>query len=431
MKDVRVLLFPAGTEIGMEIFDSLKDEKGIEIFGGTSSKDFSSFIYSENHLFDIPFVSDKEFIPKMVKICKENKIKILFPAHDEVIKILSENQSRFTKVGTTLAIHPGDTSTICRSKRETYDRLKGFRFLPKHFVLGEQKPTFEGPFFVKPTVGQGSKGVFKAQSIEELELLQEQVSGKEYIVCEYLSGKEFTVDCFTDLKGELIFCEARERATVTNGISVSTSFVEDKRVLSIAKKIQSKITMQGPWFFQVKEDSSGNLKLLEVGARVAGSSTYNRLCGTNLSLMNFYQTLGMPVEALPNLRSVKMHKRIKAYSTLAFDFKEVFCDFDDTVIVNEALNLKVMSFLMYCLNQKIKLTLITRHKGDIHGKLHSLRLDNFFDQIIHITDKKPKSNFIKNKKSIFIDDSFVERKDVVKKCKIPVFSSQTLPEIYF
>ena len=48
---------------------------------------------------------------------------------------------------------------------------------------------------------------------------------------------------------------------------------------------------------------------------------------------------------------------------------------------------------------------------------------NLFDDIIIIDDKSTKkSSFIKTRHSIFIDDSFAERKDVFNNCGIPVFS---------
>ena len=48
---------------------------------------------------------------------------------------------------------------------------------------------------------------------------------------------------------------------------------------------------------------------------------------------------------------------------------------------------------------------------------------DLFNEIIHIKDESPKSEYIAHENAIFIDDSFRERKDVSEKCAIPVFDN--------
>ena len=74
------------------------------------------------------------------------------------------------------------------------------------------------------------------------------------------------------------------------------------------------------------------------------------------------------------------------------------------------------------MNNKIRVTLLSRHLGDIYKQLERFRLTNLFDRIIHIGENNKKSDYIDNYNAIFIDDSFSERKDVYINCQIPVFS---------
>jgi hypothetical protein len=61
----------------------------------------------------------------------------------------------------------------------------------------------------------------------------------------------------------------------------------------------------------------------------------------------------------------------------------------------------------------MRVTLITRHKGDLKKSLEQFGIGTFFNQIIHITNDDPKSKFINSGvKFLFIDDSFRERFDV-------------------
>ena len=53
-------------------------------------------------------------------------------------------------------------------------------------------------------------------------------------------------------------------------------------------------------------------------------------------------------------------------------------------------------------------------------KKHKVSKD-LFDEIIHLKADEKKSDYIKEKDAIFIDDSFRERKDVMQACNIHVF----------
>ena len=86
------------------------------------------------------------------------------------------------------------------------------------------------------------------------------------------------------------------------------------------------------------------------------------------------------------------------------------------------MNTDLVAFLYQCVNENIKLTLLTHHDKDIRESLKAIRLDELFDRIIHIDRSHSKSDYIDNEKSIFIDDSFAERMEVARNNKIPVFS---------
>jgi hypothetical protein len=54
-----------------------------------------------------------------------------------------------------------------------------------------------------------------------------------------------------------------------------------------------------------------------------------------------------------------------------------------------------------------------------------------FDDIIILKQTQNKSSFIQNTNSIFIDDSFAERKEVFDTLKIPVFSLDAVESLMF
>ena len=52
------------------------------------------------------------------------------------------------------------------------------------------------------------------------------------IVCEYLPGEEYTVDCFSDREHGLLFAGARVRRRTRNGISVNTAPVASRSAVA-------------------------------------------------------------------------------------------------------------------------------------------------------------------------------------------------------
>ena len=70
----KVLVFPAGTEIGLEIYKSLYLSKEIELHGaGISGSNTGKFVYPHYHF--VPDISDNSWIARLIKICKEYKKK--------------------------------------------------------------------------------------------------------------------------------------------------------------------------------------------------------------------------------------------------------------------------------------------------------------------------------------------------------------------
>lgn len=102
----------------------------------------------------------------------------------------------------------------------------------------------ELPLFLKPDIGQGSKGAIKINSIEELNYHNKRNS--EIVNCEYLPGKEFTVNCFTDYKGNLRVFNMRNRIRINFGISVNSKILKlDNEVYEIANIINKKLRLRG------------------------------------------------------------------------------------------------------------------------------------------------------------------------------------------
>ncbi|HBV76739.1 MULTISPECIES: ATP-grasp domain-containing protein [Vibrio] len=409
---MNILVIPSGTEVAHEIVRSLVGVKNINVYGANSVDSYTE-IDKENITIGIPYINDNNFIPSIIEICKLNNITHIFPAHDDASLKLTKNQHQLNAKVVSSCYK---TNEICRSKRKTYQLLKDIIRVPMIYDFRSQDLEF--PLFSKPDTGQGSVGVKKIENIKDLDLVTDSD-----ILCEYLPGNEYTVDCVTDSFGELIFAGARLRRSTRNGIAVETELVDDnEQFFTFAYSINKKLNLRGAWFFQVKEDKNGDLCLLEVATRIAGSMITNRFVGINFSELSILISNNIPVSVLQQNFKVKLFRNLAFQFQVDLKFDHIYTDFDDCLIFEDKVNSELVSFLYNELNNHKKITLITRHSGDLNKKLKELRLYALFDEIIHITNGDKKSNYILNANSIFIDDSFSERKDVSDSLGIPCFS---------
>lgn len=421
-----ILVFPCGSEIGLDIFSSVKYSTHFNLIGGSSVDDHGAFVY-QDYISSIPYANDNCFIKAIKNIVKERHIDAIYPTMDSVITVLKNHED---ELGCKVVSSPKETTDICLSKTKTYKYLKGFVPIPKTYSINEVE---QYPVFVKPDVGYGARGAtvvsnpFQLRSITDVR--------NDLLILEYLPGDEYTVDCFTDRFGKLLYAAARCRNRIKSGISVNTSFAENQEdFLEIARKINERIVFRGAWFFQVKRDSNGNLCLLEIASRIGGSSLLSRAKGVNLVLMSLFDAFDIDVKVLINeTYRVTMDRALgNRYRCDGLDFDTVYVDYDDCLILNKTtINTELISFLFQCFNNGKKLILLTKHLGDLNAELHAFRLDNLFDEIIHISDGDDKYQYICSQRAIFIDDSYSERENIKKKLGLPVFSPEMIDVLLY
>jgi hypothetical protein len=289
--------------------------------------------------------------------------------------------------------------------------------VPKIYKLDKKNLKF--PVFLKPEVGQGSRGTFIANSMEEIDVYLKK--NPSLMLLEYLRAEEYTIDCFTDRRGTLRFYGPRMRSRVSNGISVNTFPVSGKKFMKIAAIINRALKFRGPWFFQVKTNDAGEFVLMEISPRIAGTSGMYRNLGINIALLSVFDAINKDVKLNLNKHNIEMDRALINRFKTDVKYKHVYIDLDDTIIRNGFIDPLVIAFLYQSLNKGIKIHLLSRHEGDLRETLSKYRIEAIFDTIINIDKDEEKVDHIKNKSSIFIDDSFPEREKVLRRKRIPVF----------
>lgn len=417
----RVLVFPCGSEIGLEIHRALCFSTHVTVVGASSVASNHGRLAFREYVDGLPFVDAPDFIHALNRIIEEHHIDFVYPAHDSVVLRLAEagEELRCPVIGS-----PRETCAICRGKDATYRRLGSVVRTPVMWRYDDAAISF--PVFVKPNVGQGSRGAFVVHSRDELDFALR--SDPSILVLEYLPGDEYTVDCFTDRHGVLRFVGARERVRTQSGISVHTRAVADPAFDIWAGRIHETLTFRGAWFFQVKRAADYGLVLLEAAPRVSGGMGLYRNLGVNLPLLSVFDRLGMDVTIEALSLPLEMDRALQNRFVNPIDYTDVYIDLDDTLIIDGEVNPLLMAFVFQCSNRGVRVHIVSRHAGDLHETLRRYRLEGLFDSVTAVDALVCKSAHMAGK-AIFIDDSFAERKHVHEATGIPVFAPDAVESL--
>ena len=412
-----VLLFPSLSEIGEEVIRALDLNKEFKLVKCSTTSIGAQCVY-------LPNIHDENFKRELLEIIKMYSIDIIYPAHDLFIDWISDNRE---DIPAKVVLDNSNIINLVRSKSATYKFFNGLLNVPKVYSKTMiQKASMHFPLFVKPDRGFGS---IQSRIIDNEIDFFKYIDDNNFVITDYLPGKEYTVDCISDSCGNLLISEVREREEIRNGVCKSTLVIDNcTNITDMAMIISAKLKIKGAWFFQVKENKNKKPYLLEIAPRISGNTALLRANGVNSTLLSLYiLTEGKNVSIAQSSSFVSMRRplEIRLYPLIQID--TIYIDLDDTIIINNMLVPESIAILVKAQNLGIKIILITRHSGDLSQTLSSYNISHFFDEVHQLTDiATPKSIYMNSKSSIFVDDSHNERFEVHSNVGIPVFSTDML-----
>lgn len=422
MSRIRTLVFPCGAEAASEIAQALGRSVHVELYGASSRDDHGRHQFKRYAM--VPNIADAEFDRCFAEQLELWGIELIFATHDTVLEYLAPRAAQWN-----VRLVNGDprSTRITRRKSETYSLFEGEPWMPRWYR--DLSAVERWPVLLKPDRGQGGQGVTLAHNRAEAKAALARLD--EPVICEYLPGEELTVDCFTDWRRRLVHVGPRTRERVVGGITMrSHPHPCRDDIQHIAQCINDRLLLRGPWFFQLKADTVGTWKLLEVSCRLSTGSVLQRAAGVNLSLMAVQDHLLRDLQVMADPRLVLVERRIVSIAEFAYSFDTAYLDFDDTLICNGAANPQAMRFVYRLVEMGKRLVLVTRHAGDVFETLKAMRIsESLFDEIVHLRNGEPKSSCIR-KPAIFVDNHFPERLEVSRHCGIPVFDVDTIELLF-
>lgn len=413
----RVLIFPAGAENALEIYDALRYRVDIELFGASGKKDFAAYQYDAAHYIEDDFyIQHAGFLERFNALLRTYRIDVVIPTHDDIALFLAQHREA---VAAKVLVSDARTAEVCRHKRQMFSVLADAGCCPRWYRTREEVSEGDFPLFRKPDVSAGAVG---AQRVDTPDELTDAMFSEEYVLCEYLPGQELTVDCFTDRQGQLKFIGPRSRDRIQMGIAFrSTAVPLTEEVRSIAEAINAHLSFLGAWYFQLRQDAQGRYKLLEISCCQSGTMTLYRHLGVNFPYLGILELYGQSGSSLVLTASCQLERRLHTAFRLDVAYDHVYLDYDDTLIVEGRICASVIRFVYQCHDDGIPVTLLTRHEGDLRQDMDAYALSpRLFDRVLCLAADDAKAAHVTSG-SIFVDNSFAERQAVQQQCGVPVF----------
>jgi carbamoyl-phosphate synthase large subunit len=250
--------------------------KNVNVFGGDCDPEAVDRINKAGlnlpTFYKIPKANEEGFLDMIKEIVTKHNIDLVIPTVDEELLIFSENP-----LETKVAISPFTTINMCNDKYLLYEKFDGYEFCPVYALAGSDKGVY-GKIFVKPRIGRGGRNTAFFESEGNI---PKDYMTNNFVVCEYLPGKEYTVDAMCDFDGNLIFAVPRIRTEVIKGISVKGKTEKNDNVLKITGEICKVLKFIGPINLQFKLDANSKPKLVEINPRFSGGLPLTAAAGIN------------------------------------------------------------------------------------------------------------------------------------------------------
>lgn len=274
-------------------------------------------LYFCDKKYIVPKISDTNYIPTLLEICKCENINILIPTIDTDLMLLSEHKNEFENIGTKVLVSAPDKIKICRDKRLTGDFFKkcGLNAPPTTDDIKCYNGGF--PAFIKPKDGSSSINAYKVENLKSLEMYSKKVP--DYIIQPFISGVEFTVDVFCDFNGEPIYITPRIRMVTRAGEVLKTKICLDESIIEDLKKFVEYFKPCGPVTVQlIKNTVSNKNTYIEINPRFGGGAPLSMKAGANSAKALIELCDDKKLSLLPN----------------AAENGAVFCRFDQSIKVN-------------------------------------------------------------------------------------------------
>ena len=239
-------------------------------------------LYFADRTLITPENNHPDFIASILKYCKNENIQLIIPTRDGELKIFSENTELFKKNNIIVMVSEPKTIEICLDKFEFYRFCKNNHIDTPDTCLPHDICNLSFPVFIKPRFGSGSRNTYIAKNSSKLEQYVSLYDETEFVIQEYHSENEYSIDVFSDFNGNTISMVIRQRIMAEGGESVVGKTENNLVIRHHTEELLKKLKLKGQSTIQCFYNSANKkVRFIEVNPRFGGGSEFSILAGAD------------------------------------------------------------------------------------------------------------------------------------------------------
>lgn len=294
-KPLNVLVTGIGGPAGVNAATLLRRQHSVRIFG-TDMSQHAAGRHLADHFETMAPASDKTaYYADLRAVTERWEIDLLIPTVQEELVLIPDvvqSLSACVFISQTAALSVGN------DKREMYAWAERQvpDLVPRWQTADKPLDFIADSYFLKPAFGRGGRGVRTVGTEEASRLKDELERPDEWLLMEYLPGKEWTVDSYRDRTGRCRFVIPRERLVMDGGISVKGRTVRCQPLIDSTTQLIHALKVVGHTFVQWKAGTDGVPHFVEINLRLSGGLLITAAAGGDPIDLMLKEVRGEPIE---------------------------------------------------------------------------------------------------------------------------------------
>ena len=240
-----------------------------------------------------PRVTEAGYTDWLFALCKKHNIRLVFPLIDPELPILSHEHARFQTIGTQLVLSGPGAMAISNDKRVTEQFFQRIGLHTPRVLSVEDVHAGKHPFpvFIKPNNGSSSIGSRIIKDIQDLTYWWPRT--RDPLLMEWAPGREYTVDVYCGLAGQVECAVPRRRLRVRHGevekgrTEMLPNLIE--QAMHAARELDSP---RGVINFQCMVGDDNIPRWIELNARFGGGAPLSHYAGADFPKWLLQEALG-------------------------------------------------------------------------------------------------------------------------------------------
>lgn len=237
-----------------------------------------------NKYIKCPRITDIEYWNFIENLISKFNITHIFPTYNIEIREWSIKKNYlFEKYNCKVFVNDISVVNIADNKLETYKWC-----CENNIKVPLVKAIDERPIIIKPLFGCGSNGIQILKSNDEI--IYEQIANstknlENYIIQEFITGIEYTVDILADPLGNIVNIIPKERMLIKHGQSFKSITRNNSAIIEFASNVSKLLGNKSTINIQVIQDSKEEIYLIEINPRFPTTLSLTIAAGINIPVM--------------------------------------------------------------------------------------------------------------------------------------------------